>query len=130
MPNWGLTKDMRAARPWGLSDELLAPAKTQTDSVHRDIFWIRLEQKLIDSRAFQRLRHVKQLGTVSKVYPSAEHSRFTHGLGTLRAAQDILDRIQENHIGPHRRHSLLDDWEKDGDGVLKLAEATILARLS
>jgi len=121
---------MRQARPWGLPDDLLAPAKTQTDPIHHDIYWIELEHQIIDSRAFQRLRHVKQLGNTLKIYPGAEHSRFTHGLGTLGAAQAILDKIQENHLGPHRVPSLLDDWVSDGCLPIKLAEATILTRLA
>lgn len=132
MAKWGLTTTALEAEtlPWGLPRELLAPAKTQTDPVHQDIYWNELEKRIIDSRAMQRLRTVKQLGMTLKVYPSAEHSRFTHGLGTLRSAQDILDRIEANRSGPHAVPSLLDEWERDGDLELRMAEATILARLA
>lgn len=130
MPTWGLTPEMRREKPWNLSEDLLAPAKTQTDPVHQDIYWSELERLIIDSRAFQRLRHVKQLGMTLKVYPSAEHSRFSHGLGTLQAAQSILDRVISNSSGAHAVPSLLDEWTSAGDLTVRLAEATILARLA
>ncbi len=130
MPTWGLTPEMRHSNPWNLDPELLAPAKTQTDPIHQDIYWSELERKIIDSRAFQRLRHVKQLGMTLKVYPSAEHSRFSHGLGTLQAAQDIIDRVVSNWSGAHPVSSLLDEWDASGDLSVRLAEATILARLA
>jgi HD superfamily phosphohydrolase len=121
---------MRESGAWGLESWLLAPSKTQTDPVHRDIYWTEIERLIIDSRPFQRLRHVKQLGMTLKVYPSAEHSRFTHGLGTLQAAQDIIDRVVANRAGPHHVLSLLDEWHDQGVLPLRLAEATVLARLA
>lgn len=38
---------------------------------------------LVDSREFQRLRHVTQLGLTSLVYPGATHTRFEHALGVF-----------------------------------------------
>lgn len=37
--------------------------------------------KLIDSKAFQRLRKIRQLSLSDRVYPSATHTRFSHALG-------------------------------------------------
>ncbi|MCU1392862.1 MAG: superfamily phosphohydrolase [Ilumatobacteraceae bacterium] len=65
-----------------------------------------------------------------KVFPGAEHSRFTHSLGTLEAAQIILDRVVGASNGPDPSPSLLDDWRSEGTYDLKLAEATVLARLT
>lgn len=121
---------MRAQAPWGLPDELLKPAKTQTDPIHQDIYWTKLETLLIDSSPIQRLRSVKQLGMTLKVYPGAEHSRFTHLLGTLAAAQLILDKILDNYNSPHRVPSLLDEWSAEDQFDLRWAEATVLARLA
>ncbi len=45
---------------------------------------------LIDTPELQRLRRIRQLGPAARVYPSAEHSRFSHALGTLHLAKRIL----------------------------------------
>ena len=39
--------------------------------------------KLIDHPFFQRLRRIKQMGLADYVYPSANHTRFSHSLGAL-----------------------------------------------
>jgi HD superfamily phosphohydrolase len=46
----------------------------------------RTEKDLIDSPWVQRLRYVYQLQSARWVYPSAEHTRFVHSLGTMHVA--------------------------------------------
>lgn len=46
----------------------------------------RTEKDLIDSPWVQRLRSIYQLQSARWVYPSAEHSRFVHSLGTMHVA--------------------------------------------
>ena len=48
---------------------------------------------LMDTREFQRLRGVRQLGTASLVYPGAVHTRFDHSLGTCWLASKLLDLL-------------------------------------
>lgn len=52
---------------------------------------------LIDSREFQRLRRIKQLGLALYTYQGAEHSRFTHSLGVMHVMRRVLDRLAENN---------------------------------
>ena len=46
----------------------------------------RTEKDLIDSPWVQRLRYIYQLQSARWVYPSAEHTRFVHSLGTMHVA--------------------------------------------
>lgn len=43
--------------------------------------------RLVDSRAFQRLRRIHQNGAAFLAYHGLERSRFSHGLGTYEAAR-------------------------------------------
>jgi HD superfamily phosphohydrolase len=70
--------------------------KTFRDAVHHDIDFDRDEVRLINTREFQRLRRIKQLGLAYLVYPSATHTRFDHVLGTCHMAQRILDSLSRN----------------------------------
>ena len=44
------------------------------------------EEDLLDTAWLQRLRRISQLQSARWVFPTAEHSRFTHGLGTMHEA--------------------------------------------
>jgi HD superfamily phosphohydrolase len=61
------------------------------DPVHGYIKLTELEQKLIDTPEFQRLRRIKQLSGAHYAYPGATHTRFSHSLGTLYLAGYIGD---------------------------------------
>ncbi|NPV93446.1 MAG: HD domain-containing protein [Firmicutes bacterium] len=51
------------------------------------------EQRIIDSFPFQRLRRIKQLGTTFLVYPTANHTRFEHSLGTMEISTRLFDAL-------------------------------------
>jgi HD superfamily phosphohydrolase len=44
------------------------------------------EEDLLDTTWLQRLRRISQLQSARWVFPTAEHSRFTHGLGVMHEA--------------------------------------------
>ncbi|MFB6200589.1 MAG: HD domain-containing protein [Halorhabdus sp.] len=67
--------------------------KTIKDSVHDYIEVEGVALSLLDTPAVQRLRHVSQLGTVTLVYPSANHTRFEHSLGVYHLADQALDHL-------------------------------------
>jgi len=48
------------------------------------------ERKILDSRAFQRLRHIHQLALTYLVYPGATHRRFEHSLGVMELAERVF----------------------------------------
>jgi len=53
----------------------------------------RVIRSLLDTREVQRLRRVRQLGLAPLVFPGAEHTRFSHAVGTAHVMQSLLDRI-------------------------------------
>jgi HD superfamily phosphohydrolase len=50
---------------------------------------------VISHPAFQRLRHIRQLGLTDLVYPAALHSRFQHALGALHLMGRVLDTLRQ-----------------------------------
>ena len=65
------------------------------DPIHKRIVLTAREKDIIDHRYVQRLRHIRQLGFVSWVYPSATHDRFSHALGTLHVANLLAEALFE-----------------------------------
>ncbi|HOB37647.1 MAG: HD domain-containing protein [Methanomassiliicoccaceae archaeon] len=63
------------------------------------------ERTIIDHPAFQRLRHIKQLGLTEYIYPSATHSRFEHSIGTMSLASQMYDCI----VGKEKNIQILKD---------------------
>jgi HD superfamily phosphohydrolase len=63
------------------------------DPIHGSIEVTPGELKVIDSRPFQRLRSIKQLGFSEMAFPGATHSRYAHGLGAMHMASRIYDRL-------------------------------------
>lgn len=57
--------------------------KTINDAIYGNFGLSELEVKLLDTKAMQRLRRVRQMGFSSYVFPCGEHSRFVHSLGVL-----------------------------------------------
>ena len=50
---------------------------------------------LIACNSFQRLRRIKQLGATFIVYPTAEHTRFSHCLGVYEIARRIVSENEK-----------------------------------
>ena len=70
------------------------------DKIIRDPLWnnIRVDPvalRLVDTKAFQRLRYVRQLGLAYLVYPGATHTRFEHALGAYQLARRTLAMFEE-----------------------------------
>src|SRR5262245_58331844 len=63
------------------------------DPIHTFIAVRTDERRVIDSRPFQRLRHIHQLALSYLVYPGATHKRFEHSLGVMEIASRIFDVV-------------------------------------
>lgn len=63
------------------------------DPIHGFIRYDSVEKKIIDSRPFQRLRYIRQMGVAYLVYPGATHTRFEHSLGVMEVATRIYDNL-------------------------------------
>lgn len=50
-------------------------------------------EQLVESKYFQRLRRLAQLGLTSAVYPNATHTRFAHSLGIMHTFTILFDSI-------------------------------------
>ena len=61
------------------------------------------EDDLLDTAWLQRLRRISQLQSARWVFPTAEHSRFTHGLGVMHEAG-----LWGRHLYPTLRSALAD----------------------
>lgn len=92
-----------------LEDYRLFDTKVFRDVVHD---YIRVEYmpiwKLINTKEFQRLRRIKQLGGTSMVFPSAEHSRFVHSLGVYEITRQMIELDQvKKHLTDYERLTVL-----------------------
>ncbi|XP_067260334.1 deoxynucleoside triphosphate triphosphohydrolase SAMHD1-like [Chanodichthys erythropterus] len=70
--------------------------KIFNDPIHGHIELHLLLVKMIDTPQFQRLRHIKQLGSKYLVYPGATHTRFEHSIGVAYLARCLVESLQEN----------------------------------
>jgi HD superfamily phosphohydrolase len=71
------------------------------DPIHNFIHVTTEERKVIDSLAFQRLRHIHQLATTYLIYPSATHKRFEHSLGVMELAGRVFDIVTDEESIRH-----------------------------
>lgn len=88
-----------------LKDEVLL-----RDPVHG---YIHIEDKVIfdilQSKEFQRMRRIKQLGPISYVFPGATHTRFEHNLGVYELTRRICNIFIKNYPSREPNDGLWDD---------------------
>jgi uncharacterized protein len=81
---------------------------TIKDSVHDYIELRPMAKALLDTKAMQRLRYVRQLSTVQLVYPAANHTRFEHSLGVYHLASRAVDQLDlDDQLGARLRAAAL-----------------------
>ncbi len=88
-----------------LKDEVLL-----RDPVHG---YIHIEDKVIfdilQSKEFQRMRRIKQLGPISYVFPGTTHTRFEHNLGVYELTRRICNIFSKNYPSREPNDGLWDD---------------------
>ncbi|MCM1325852.1 MAG: HD domain-containing protein [Bacteroidales bacterium] len=76
------------------------------DPIHAFIEVRQHELEIINTKAFQRLRNIKQLALTYLVYPGAEHTRFGHSLGVMhlvtRAFRSAIEGYESEFPEPKR----------------------------
>jgi HD superfamily phosphohydrolase len=84
------------------------------DAVHVFVGFDDDERQIIDSPAFQRLRHIHQLALTYKVYPGATHKRFEHSLGVMHLAGRIYEVItRSDKVSDSVRKAMPDRQQND-----------------
>lgn len=56
---------------------------------------------VLQTRPFQRLRRIKQLGFSDFVYPGATHSRFAHSIGVFHTARQLMEIVRRTTSSRH-----------------------------
>ena len=75
----------------------LREEKVFKDPVHKYIYvQDRLIWDLINTKEFQRLRRIRQLGTSYLTFHGAENSRFSHSLGVYEITRKIISQFERN----------------------------------
>ncbi len=69
-------------------------SKRIADPVHGTVGLSEPETELLSTRAFQRLRNIKQLGLAHFVFPGADYSRLSHCIGVCHVTGRILDSLE------------------------------------
>ena len=99
-------------------NKIKAPHRIR-DPLYGFVYLTDAELAIVDTPIFQRLRRVHQLSLTKYVYPSAEHSRFTHSIGVMHCATLILSGVFS-----HKLSSL--SWEPSEKIIKTLRFAALL----
>src|SRR4030067_2039115 len=82
-------KEAEDTQGTGLIADPIYPYIVMTDRIEGE----KTERDVIDSSWVQRLRRIFQLQSARWVFPTAEHTRFQHSLGTLHVAGTFSERL-------------------------------------
>jgi len=80
----------------------------------------RIVPLLLGTAEVQRLRRIKQLGLTSLAYPGADHTRFSHAIGTAHVMSRLLARLRPLRESLSAEHRLT-----DAHGVEAMAAALL-----
>lgn len=66
------------------------------DLIHKSIGLSPIAKSIVDTRIFQRLRDLHQIGVCYLIYPNANNNRFEHSIGTYHLTGLLLEKILNN----------------------------------
>jgi hypothetical protein len=66
------------------------------DPIYGYIGMTDIERRVIDTPPVQRLRGIKQLSVTYLTYPGAEHTRFSHALGSMYLAGQMAESLRRS----------------------------------
>lgn len=91
-----------------------AMAKKQRiyDAVYGYVELDDIEFELVTLPIFQRLHWIKQLGPLHTVFPSAQHSRFSHTIGVFHIVKKLIEHL-ENRTDNHNYKFDKDEKQKE-----------------
>jgi len=84
------------------------------DAVYGYIELNEVEFRLVNSPIFQRLHGIKQLGPLHIVFPSAQHSRFSHSVGVYHIVKKMIGYLENRTRHGHK-------FQDDEKSILKYA---------
>ncbi|KAJ8259441.1 hypothetical protein GJAV_G00169300 [Gymnothorax javanicus] len=73
------------------------PYKIFNDPIHGSIELHPYLVRIIDTPQFQRLRYIRQMGSVYFVYPGASHNRFEHSIGVAHLAGELVQALNKQY---------------------------------
>lgn len=80
---------MNAPRTYRLRDPVHGLIAFRAENPLDQLAW-----RLLDTREFQRLRRIRQLGVSDFVFSSATHTRFAHSVGVFHTARTLIQIIE------------------------------------
>jgi HD superfamily phosphohydrolase len=106
-----------------------------TDSLYGIIPLSYAAHNIINSNEFNRLKHLKQLGTCHLKFPTATHTRYEHSIGTYHLTDIFLDNVFQNSDnreiidGLNKIPELTNYDKEDNNHINKIKEMVKIAGL-
>lgn len=66
------------------------------DQIHGDMELSNAELRLVRTKAFERMRYIKQLAFAEYEYAGATHNRYQHSLGVCQCITDMYNAVNKN----------------------------------
>lgn len=85
----------------------MSKSKIIKDPLYKQILIDSAHLKYVDSFEFQRLRYIKQTTSADLVYPNANHTRFSHSVGTYHLMKKVISNGHMNQLTSKNKKNLL-----------------------